>query len=138
MRYALKNHVVVSLIQALMLPLTSWAANVNLQPVNGSGSNNRWMDIADNLYSSAYQSSFTYAQPSVTISHGDTSGAFSGTLTASALKPNFSYQMKIVGNSNVDDWTNEQLGYAGRWWRVQPNPGNSDDTDYIKATLIKS
>lgn len=127
----MKNHVVGSLIPALMLPLCTWAANVDLRAVGGSGSNNRWMDIADNLYSSAYQGTFSYAQPSVTVSYDDTSGAFAGTLTATGLKPNFAYQMKMVGNSDIDDWTNEQLGYAGRWWRVQPNPGNSDDADYI-------
>jgi hypothetical protein len=88
------------------------------------------MDIADNLYSSTYQSSFTYTQPLVTISFSNTSSTFSGTLTATGLKPNFAYQMKLVGNADMDDWSNEQLGYAGRWWRVQPNPGNSNDTDY--------
>jgi len=130
MRYALKKHAIGHLILALMVPLTAWAATVNLQPVDGSGSNNRWMDIADNLYSSTYQSSFTYAQPLVTISYSNTSSDFSGTLTATGLKPNFAYQMKLVGNADMDDWSNEQLGYAGRWWRVQPNPGNSNDTDY--------
>ena len=130
MLYALKKRVVGSLILALSLPLTTWAATVNLQPISGSGSNNRWMDIADNLYSSSYQSSFTYAQPLVTISYNNTSATFSGTLTATGLKPSFAYQMKLVGNSDMDDWSNEQLGYAGRWWRVQPNPGNSNDTDY--------
>ena len=119
-----------SLILALLLPLTTWADAINLQPISGSGSNNRWMDIADNLYSSTYQGSFTYALPMVTISYDNTSGTFAGTLTAIGLKPNFAYQMKLVGNSDMDDWTNEQLGYAGRWWRVQPNPGNSNDTDY--------
>lgn len=29
-----------------------------------------------------------------------------------------------------DDTTNERLGYMGRWWRHQPNPGNSNDADY--------
>jgi hypothetical protein len=82
MRYALKKRVVDSLILALMLPLTTWADTVNLQPISGSGINNRWMDIADNLYSSTYQNSFTYAQPLVTISYNNTSGTFSGTLTA--------------------------------------------------------
>jgi hypothetical protein len=130
MQKTLTKRVVGSLILSLMLPLTIRADTENLQPMSGSGSNNRWMDIADNLYSSTYQSSFTYAQPLVTISYDNTSGTFSGTLTATGLKPNFSYQMKLVGNSDVDSWTNEQLGYAGRWWRVQPNPGNSDDTDY--------
>ena len=130
MRYALKKPVVGSLIFALLLPLSTWATTVDLQPISGSGSNNRWMNIADNLYSTDYQSSFTYTQPMVTISYGNTPGTFSGTLTATGLKPSFAYQMKLVGNSDMDDWTNEQLGYAGRWWRVQPNPGNSNDTDY--------
>jgi hypothetical protein len=132
MRYASKKHTASHLILTLMLPLTPWAATVNLQAINGSGSNNRWMDIADNLYSPAYQSSFTYAQPLVTITYSSTSSNFSGTLTATGLKPNFAYQMKLVGNADMDDWTNEQLGYAGRWWRVQPNPGNSNDADYAE------
>jgi hypothetical protein len=130
MRYKFTKRVVDSLVLGLVLPLTTWADTVNLQPISGSGINNRWRDIADNLYSSTYQSSFTYSQPLVTISYHNTSGTFSGTLTATGLKPNFTYQMKLVGNSDMDGWTNEQLGYAGRWWRVQPNPGNSDDTDY--------
>ena len=120
----------LSVFLALILPLTTWATTIDLQPISGSGSNNRWMDIADNLYTSTYQSSFTYAQSLVTISYNNTSGNFSGTLTATGLKPNFAYQIKLVGNSDMDDWSNEQLGYAGRWWRVQPNPGNSNDTDY--------
>ena len=67
MQFALKIRVVGSLILAFILPLTTWATTVNLLPINGSGSNNRWMDIADNLYSSTYQGSFTYAQPRVKI-----------------------------------------------------------------------
>jgi hypothetical protein len=130
MRDVLKKHAVGLLIPALMLPLATWAATVTLQAVSGSDINNRWMDIADNLYSSAYQGSFNYAQSSVIVSYKNTSGSFSGTLTATGLKPNFAYQMKLVGDPEMDNWSNEQLGYAGRWWRVQPNPGNSDDTDY--------
>ena len=130
MRYTLTKRMVDFLILALLLPLTTWADTVELQPVSGSGSNNRWMDMADNLYSSTYQGSFTYAQPLVIISYSNTAGSFSGTLTATGLKPDFAYQMKLVGDSDMDDWTNEQLGYAGRWWRVQPGPGNSNDTDY--------
>ena len=130
MLYAVQKRVVGSLFLALMLPLTTWAATVNLQSISGSGSNNRWMDVADNLYSYTYQSSFTYAQSLVTISYNNTSDTFSGTLTATGLKPNFAYQMKLVGDSDMDGWSNEKLGYAGRWWRVQPSPGNSNDTDY--------
>lgn len=120
----------ICLVLALAIPSAVEAATVTLQAFSGSGNDNRWMDIADNLYSSAYQDSFTYARPSVTISYTAAAGVISGTLTATGLKPNFSYQMKLVGDPAMDRWTNEQLGYAGRWWRVQPNPGNSNDTDY--------
>jgi hypothetical protein len=119
-----------SLIPSLLFPLITWADVINLHPISGSASNNRWMDIADNLYSPTYQDVFTYALPIVTVSYDNTSDTFTGTLTAIGLKPNFAYQMKLVGNSYTDDWTNEHLGFAGRWWRVQPDPGNSNDTDY--------
>lgn len=130
MHYSLKKRLVIFLLPVLFLPLTTWSNTVNLQPTSGSGINNRWMDIADNLYSSLYQGSFTYTQTMATVSYSNAAGTFSGILTATGLKPNCTYQMKLVGDSDMDDWSNEQLGYAGRWWRVQPNPGNSNDTDY--------
>lgn len=132
MHYSLKKRLIIFLMLVFLLPLSiaTWANTANLQPTSGSGSNNRWMDIADNLYSPIYQSSFTYAQTVATMSYINASSTFSGILTATGLKPNCTYQMKLVGDSNTDDWSNEQLGYAGRWWRVHPNPGNSNDTDY--------
>jgi hypothetical protein len=44
--------------------------------------------------------------------------------------------MKLAGKPAAlwgaagDDTTNERLGTIGRWWRHQPNPGNSNDADY--------
>jgi hypothetical protein len=108
----------ISLAIIILLPLTALAATVTLQPISDSESNNRWMDIADNTYSSDYQNVFTYG-PSVTLTYNSTSGTFSGTLTATGLKPNFAYQMKLGGDPEIDDWTNEQLGNAGRWWDEQ-------------------
>jgi hypothetical protein len=96
----------------------------------------RWMDIAAFLYATGYQSFFNYGQPAVKLSFCDISSIFEGTLVASGLKPNFAYQVKLVGKptkvygAGGDDWANEQIGYAGRWWRSQPNPGNADDADY--------
>jgi hypothetical protein len=96
----------------------------------------RWMDIADFLYATGYQDSFDYGQPAVRLSNCDIASTFKGTIIASGLKPNFAYQMKLVGKptkvweAGGDDWANEQIGYAGRWWRKQPNPGNANDTDY--------
>jgi len=96
----------------------------------------RWKDIADHLYGQTYQDSFTYDQPRVTLAFDTTGTTLSGRLTGFGLKPNFAYQMKLVGKPegdwgmSGDDVSNEYLGYEGRWWRKQPDPGNSNDADY--------
>ncbi len=92
----------------------------------------RWMDIADNLYSDTYQSSFTYNQPLVNLSYyNQDHEMFRGVLTAHGLKPNFAYQIKLVGKPTDDGRvSNESIGYKGRWWRQKPNPGNSNDAGY--------
>ncbi|MBN2170982.1 MAG: cellulase family glycosylhydrolase [Candidatus Krumholzibacteriota bacterium] len=97
----------------------------------------RGRDIAANSYSRWFQDSVIYEQSSVTVSYTAAgSGTFTGHLSAADLKPNFAYQIKLVGKpaglwgAAGDDATNEILGYAGRWWRHQPNPGNASDADY--------
>jgi hypothetical protein len=132
--------ILLTLFISLMVTVSTRADTVWLQPVGDETTwpamPYRWMDVADFLYSSDYRDNFTYNQPTVTLTFCDTSNVFRGTLFATGLKPNFAYQVKLVGkpekiwDSDGDDWTNEQLGYAGRWWRTQPNPGNTSDTDY--------
>ena len=127
-------------LACVIIPTAAWSGVVGLQPVGDLSTwpdmPYRWMDIADFLYSYGYQDSFDYGEPTVVLSYCDISPTFSGALVASGLKPNFAYQVKLVGKptklwgADGDDWTNEQIGYAGRWWRSQPNPGNADDTDY--------
>jgi hypothetical protein len=119
---------------SLIFAEPAWSASIALQPVGGSPTY-RWMDIADNTYLSAYQSSFGYGDPTVTLAYNDVSNTFSGTLTATGLKPNFAYQMKLQGKPGIADWANEQLGYAGRWWYTfddgsTQSQGNADDTFY--------
>jgi hypothetical protein len=97
----------------------------------------RWKDVDSNLYAESYRASYLYEDASVVVTF-DTCGdsTFSGHLSATNLKPNFAYQIKIVGKpENLwgeagDDTTNENIGYTGRWWRSAPNPGNSNDADY--------
>lgn len=97
----------------------------------------RWKDIATNLYAQSYRESYLYDSASVSVTW-DTylAVAFTGHVSAVDLKPNFAYQMKLVGKPAGiwgvagDDETNERIGYAGRWWRHQPNPGNANDADY--------
>jgi len=118
----------------ILLSLNVEAFSLNLTPIGDAttwpGTPFRWMDIADKLYSNNYHATYTYQNATVTVEYDSTSTTFSGTLTATGLKPNFAYQMKLVGDPSKSVWTNEQLGYSGRWWRVQPNPGNSTDADY--------
>jgi len=124
----------------LSLTANTWAGTVALQPVGDittwPDAPYRWMDIADFPYADDYKDFFNYGRPVVTLSFCDTAGMFRGTLHATGLKPNFAYQVKLVGKpekiwgADGDDWTNERLGYAGRWWRSQPNPGNTNDADY--------
>jgi len=139
-RYSILSGFMIACIIFLSFTSLSFAANANLSAIGDTttwlGTPYRWMDIADNLYSSSYQGTFDYSHPIVTLSYADVSNSFSGTLTATGLKPNFAYQMKLVGKptsgwtTGGDDWTNEQIGYAGRWWRKQPNPNNTNDADY--------
>ena len=96
----------------------------------------RWKDILDHIYAQTYQDTFAYDLPRVTVAHDPYGQTFSGRLTGFGLKPNFAYQMKLVGKPTGlwdeagDDQSNEYIGYEGRWWREQPDPGNSDDADY--------
>ena len=97
----------------------------------------RWKDMAGNLYAAAYQDTYLYDDASVTIVFESCQDSvFAGRLYGVNLKPNFAYQVKLVGKPaglwgvDGDDATNERIGYAGRWWRMTPNPGNSTDQDY--------
>jgi len=97
----------------------------------------RYRDIASNPYAQSYAETFLYREAQVTLTFSPVcEGNFYGHLEASGLKPNFAYQVKLVGKPEAlwddsgDDLTNERLGYAGRWWEVQPNPGNRDDAYY--------
>ena len=98
----------------------------------------RWRDIATNLYSASYQATYIYDSSSVAVTFqtcGDST--LTGHLSAVNLKPNFAYQVKLVGKperlwgEEGDDETNERIGFTGRWWRLTPNEGNSNDADYL-------
>ena len=79
----------------------------------------RWLDIANQSYSSDYRNSYNYTQALVKIDYADIDEILYGTLIASNLKPNFAYQLKIVGKPGLD--SNEHIGLAGRWWQEEWN-----------------
>lgn len=100
-----------------------------LANAGATASSYRWGDIAGNLYSSAFAGAFSYSSPTVTVAFEDMGGTtLAGTLTATGLKPNFAYQMKLEGKPTVDPVGNEKIGYLGRWW--SPVAGNVDDAYY--------
>jgi hypothetical protein len=94
----------------------------------------RWRDIATNLYSLSYRETYTYDSASVTATfEACGESTLVGHLSAINLKPNFAYQVKLVGKPERlwgaigDDDTNERIGFTGRWWRRTPDQGNSWD-----------
>ncbi len=78
----------------------------------------RCRDIADNRYWPQWtpHSPEPYTTADVRIVYKTTAETFTGTLYASGLKPNFAYQMKIVGDPQLSTWASQQLGQFGRWW----------------------
>lgn len=85
----------------------------------GSGTY-RWKDVAPNTYSTGYQGSYSYSNDgiSVCITYEVAGSTFRGTLTASGLKPNFAYQLKLEGDPSLPgsegDEANENLKTIGR------------------------
>ena len=75
----------------------------------------RWRDAADQLYSADYRDTYNYTQASVQVVFDAMGSPLHGTLTAVNLKPNFVYQVKLVGTPGST--ANESIGLAGRWWQ---------------------
>jgi len=74
----------------------------------------RWLDAADQPYGADYRASYRYDDAAVVVEYEDSAPTFKGTLTAAGLKPNFAYQLKLVGTPATG--SNERIGLAGRWW----------------------
>ena len=83
--------------------------------------NYRWMDSADQVYASNYQTNYSYTQANVQVDYFTNATTLHGTLTALNLKPNFTYQFKLAGYPDVDLAGNERIGLTGRWWQEQWN-----------------
>jgi len=94
---------------------------VALEDACASASSYRWMDVADQLYSSSYQGSYAYGQADVQLSYYTQDTTLHGTLAAQNLKPNFAYQVKLEGIPEQDPVANENIGLAGRWWQQEWN-----------------
>ena len=137
--FGMRQKSIVVLI-CLLSTLCARAQDIVLNPAPVSDF--RFKDIGGQPFSQNYISAFSYSTANVVFSF-DTPGLLflSGRVVATGLKPNFAYQIKLSGQPKstavtpeqlqaADDASNVMLGFVGRWWRAQPNPGNSDDTDF--------
>lgn len=79
--------------------------------------NYRWLDVADQEYSAVYRTNYNYTQARVVVNFAPSPQPVQGTLLATNLKPNFAYQLKLVGNSGTA--ANERIGLAGRYWQEE-------------------
>jgi hypothetical protein len=79
----------------------------------------RWRDVADNIYDQNYIDSYNYTEADVLINYWTDSNTLHGTLSAFNLKPNFAYQLKVVGYAGTA--ANELIGLVGRWWQEEWN-----------------
>lgn len=97
---------------------TAYLGDVDSGTTSPTGSY-RWLDVANNEYASAYQSTYDYTQATVSVTYAETASVLAGTLTAIGLKPWFAYQLKLVGTPWTD--ANERIGLTGRWWQEEWN-----------------
>lgn len=93
--------------------------------------NERWLDISGNIYSTDFIRNFSYTNhpPEVRVTVDKKAPSFRGRIEASGLKPNFAYQIKLMGNYSRCPETFETIGYLGRW-RLPGTGTNYTDSDY--------
>ena len=99
-------------VMVCLVAATLRAENVSL--TNAGGGDYRWLDAADQQYSPTYRTTYSYEDAAVDVTYQALDGALTGHVTATALKPNFAYQLKLSGEPG--EAGNENLGLAGRWW----------------------
>jgi hypothetical protein len=93
----------------------------------------RWCDVAGNFYSERFIRCFSYELPSqqgpdVWVRIEPAGRTLAGRIEAHGLKPNFAYQVKLVGDFD-DRRSYERIGYHGRW-RLPGEQTNYKDRDY--------
>ena len=115
--------IVAAVICAVGLLPGAWADTVILEDID-SGTTSptgqyRWLDIANQAYSDSYRTTYNYTQAYVQVDYVSLGTVLSGTLTATDLKPNFAYQVKLLGTPGTP--ANEGVGLAGRWWQEEWN-----------------
>ena len=91
---------------------------------------------------------FSYANSNVTLTYdkAPSSPFFVARINATGLKPNFCYQLKLVGKptrgtrgwgAEGDDWANDAIGTHGRWWCDTSHASATNFYDYHYNTFYK-
>ena len=121
-----RNSLVIGLVVVVLLCVFTMGnvvqgATIYLQDIDSGltspTGNYRWLDVANQAYSSTYQDSYNYTQANVTVTYSERGHTLKGTLRATNLKPNFAYQLKLAGTPNTT--ANERIGLGGRWWEEE-------------------
>lgn len=109
-----------------------------LEPVEGVGSagfrqQQRFLDVAGRAFSRDFSSRFSYEpgaewSPVVRLSYLKRAETFVGHISATGLKPDFAYQVKLRGMFEDRD-AFERIGRLGRW-RLPGGGTNFTDEDY--------
>ncbi len=106
------------LMNNAVLGTTIYLQDIDSGLTSPSG-NYRWLDVANQTYAETYRDNYNYTQATVDVTFEDVDTTLHGTLTATNLKPNFAYQLKLVGTPGTP--SNERIGLAGRWWQEEWN-----------------
>ncbi len=89
----------------------------------------RWADLADNYYTRKFAVNYDYTKiPTVRVKVEPQGTSLKGRLEAWGLKPNFAYQIKLMGDFK-DRKAYENIGSIGRW-RLPGDGTNYTDDDY--------
>jgi len=134
------------------------AATVERGPTNGEGSEAvvvlgpapaltckakpqyRWRDALGHPYSASFRQNFSYEKAKVELRYERRAPVFRGRLVARGLKPNFAYQIKLVGmprslwGEDAEPESNRRIGEVGRWWI----PGNDARNAYFVEDLDRN
>ena len=108
------------LLAAVLSACAAHAATEIALSSTGAGAQ-RWKDAAHTLYAESYRTTYTYDQATVAVSHEPYAETFVGQLTATNLKPNFAYQIKLEAAPGAA--CAERLGSVGRYWREEWSGG---------------
>lgn len=135
---------------AQTIPAINSPKTVSLGPCKDpwASARDRYWDIDGNQFNDFVDkigtvNAFKYSNVTVTLTYDKAPSVpyFVGKIQASGLKPNFCYQLKLVGKpqrgtrgwgDNGNDWSNEAIGFAGRWFCDSQHAAqtNFDDAHY--------